>query len=396
MAKRIIIEGWRRAPTSYAVLNQFQILEMLKRPNLEVYHRDIPYWVPHLKPVPGLFPPEDEAKINALPEPPPDLRADALLRIAHPTDVSLSTAKRTFVWIATDFGILEASRTTNGLTPRQALNQPGIDFITCSKWSYDGLLRSGADPARLSIVPCGFDPKLFYPRPDAERAALRTSLGWDGKFVFLNVSTLVWSKGIVMLLQAFAYIARQFPNALLALKGNTDWLQSDRRLREAMQRLPPAMSAIIAPRIQYVGEHLTHERLGELYNAADCYTHPYHAEGFCIPVLEAAACGIPVICTGGGSTDDFTDPCFALRIRSRPAANTELIKNHGEGAQVLQVDGDHLVAHMTSVITDPLIAQRARAQGPAWVRERFTWKHVVDKLLATLLPDQLPHAGQTA
>src|ERR1051325_4978580 len=193
--RTIAVEGWRRAPTSYAVLNQFQLLEMLKRPELTLYHRDIPYWVPFLKPVPGLFPPEDEAAINAIPPPPPDLKADALLRIAHPTDVTPSSAKHTVVWIATDFGILEASRTMNGLTPRQALNQPGIDFITCSKWSFDGLIRSGADPARIQIVPCGIEPRMFYPRPDGEREALRKSLGWDGKFVFLNVSTLVWNKG---------------------------------------------------------------------------------------------------------------------------------------------------------------------------------------------------------
>src|SRR4029077_7245941 len=102
------------------------------RPELEVYHRDLPYWVPYLKPVADLFPPAEEALINAIPEPPPDLKADALLRLAHTTDLTPSTAQRTFVWIATDFGILEATRTTNGLTPRQALNQPGIDYITCS------------------------------------------------------------------------------------------------------------------------------------------------------------------------------------------------------------------------------------------------------------------------
>ncbi len=387
MATRIIIEGWRHAPTSYAVLNQFQLLEMLKRPGLEIYHRDLPYWVPQLKAVPNLFPPEDEARINAIPAPPPNLKADALLRIAHPTDVTPSpAANRTFVWIATDYGILEASRTTNGLTPRQALNQPGIDYITCSKWSYDGLLRSGGNPAKISIVPCGIEPAIFRPVPDAERAALRKALGWEDKFVFLNVSTLVWSKGIRLLLTAFAYIAQRFPNAILALKGSTEWLQSDRRLQENLQAMPPQMASLITSRITYIGENFTHERLGRLYNAADAYAHPYHAEGFCIPVLEAAACGLPVIVSSGGSTDDFTDPSFALRIRAKPAANAELIKNHGEGAQVLQVDGDHLVELMSSVITDPSIGRRAREQGPPWVRGRFTWTHVVDQLLKVMVP----------
>ncbi len=391
MSARIIIEGWRHAPTSYAVLNQFQLLEMLRRPGLEVYHKDLPYWHPMLQPVHNLFPPEDQARLDAIPAPPPNLQADAVLRIAHPTDVAVApNARKTFVWIATDFGILEASRTTPGITPRQALNTPGIDYITCSKWSFDGLIRSGGNPSKISIVPCGIDPKLFCPLPAEQRESLRRELGWQDKFVFLNVSTLVWSKGIRILLTAFAYVAQRFPNAFLALKGSTEWLQPDRRLQENLDALPPEMRAIITPRLLYLGDNLSHERLAQLYNAADAYAHPYHAEGFCIPVLEAAACGLPVIVSSGGSTDDFTDPCFALHIRARPAANAELVKNHGEGAQVLLVDGDHLVELMSKVITDPGICRRAREEGPRWVQARFTWKHVVDKLLELMLPPVHP------
>ena len=57
--------------------------------------------------------------------------------------------------------------------------------------------------------------------------------------------------------------------------------------------------------------------MSELYGSCDAYVSPYRAEGFNIPSLEAAACGIPVILTSGGSTDDYYHPSFALKIEGK-------------------------------------------------------------------------------
>src|SRR5690349_23097650 len=45
--------------------------------------------------------------------------------------------------------------------------------------------------------------------------------------------------------------------------------------------------------------------LGSLYRAADVLVAPYRGEGFCLPALEAMACGVPVIHTGTGPTGEF-------------------------------------------------------------------------------------------
>ena len=67
---------------------------------------------------------------------------------------------------------------------------------------------------------------------------------------------------------------------------------------------------------EYVLASLTHRGaclngVGPRLQAADVYVSPYHAEGFNLPVLEAVACGIPVVVSAGGSTEDFTHPAFA-------------------------------------------------------------------------------------
>ena len=91
-----------------------------------------------------------------------------------------------------------------------------------------------------------------------------------------------------------------------------------------------------------------------------------------------------MICTAGGSTDDFTDPRFALRIKSTSRA---LPPEPGapDGRAVFP-DPQELLNHMLYVIENPYFRETARTAGPAYVRERFTWKHVVDRLLEVLLP----------
>src|SRR6202035_957998 len=89
--------------------------------------------------------------------------------------------------------------------------------------------------------------------------------------------------------------------------------------------------------------------MAEMYQLADAYVSPYRAEGFNMPVLEAAACGLPVICTAGGSTDDFVTDGFAGRIESKKMSVG--IKG-GLEAMRLEPNVDHLIALMISAIED--------------------------------------------
>ena len=102
-----------------------------------------------------------------------------------------------------------------------------------------------------------------------------------------------------------------------------------------------------------------------------------------MPVLEAAACGLPVICTRGGPTDDFTNPDFALAIDS------QLQTNHTQDGETLQFvvpEQEHLVELMQTIIEKTLFREQAREAGPQWVVQNFTWKQVVDQLLDLLIP----------
>jgi len=119
-----------------------------------------------------------------------------------------------------------------------------------------------------------------------------------------------------------------------------------------------------------------------LYQAADTYVSPYRAEGFNLPVLEAAACGIPIICTRGGSTDDFVTDDFARRIESRKVSS----QLNDQEIWRLEPDLEHLIALMVSAIEDAAWRKRAGEAGPLHAAANYTWDCAVDQLIRNYGP----------
>ena len=375
--RTLLVEGWRQLPHSYSIANSFQCIEMLGRPNLRLLHRDLPYYLPHWQSVHGLFSAEEEARIAAIPAPPPGERPDAVLRMGFPFDFSPADAPRTLVFGTAEFRCVPPSFVAGGRPLAAAMRGSEAVMIACSSWTRDGFLASGAEPARVKLVPLGVDPRLHHPLPDDQRAALRRQLGWDG-YVFLSLGAMTGCKGMLQLLKAFAIVAQRHPHARLCTKGLDSLYQSHSLLQAEFKNLTQAEIQIIEPRMFYTGQVLPFADVARLYQAADAYVSPYLAEGFNLPVLEAAASGLPSICTAGGSTDDFTRPEFAARIQSTLRS---FLLPCGTPATQLVPDFDHLVQLMLDAITRPDFFARARQSGPAFVTAGHTWSHTVDKLL---------------
>ncbi|MDC1069072.1 glycosyltransferase, partial [Candidatus Kapabacteria bacterium] len=77
--------------------------------------------------------------------------------------------------------------------------------------------------------------------------------------------------------------------------------------RNISENIDKYQNNINYPDIEYITENLSDEDLAALYRTCDVFVSPYRGEGFCLPALEAMACGLPVIVTEGGATDDFVD-----------------------------------------------------------------------------------------
>ena len=145
----------------------------------------------------------------------------------------------------------------------------------------------GVPAERIDVVYHGVDP-MFRPLPAGEVAAFRQRRGLPERFV-LFVGTLEPRKNLVRLVEAFARIragADRHIGARLVLAGGKGWLYDELFARvEALG---------LGEQVTFPG-YVASDELPLWYNAATVLAYPSIYEGFGLPVLEAQACGTPVL-----------------------------------------------------------------------------------------------------
>jgi glycosyltransferase involved in cell wall biosynthesis len=386
-ARGVLISGWRYIPHSYAVASRYLCLELLRRgPGLRVFFQDRPYFNPAWRANEGEEGAESEASLRSIPPLPANLGTDAELRIEYPYDLLRpGRAARTTVFGTAEFLTVPPAYIAGGVDVAEAQKKSGFRILTPSNWSMQGFVRSGVAAEDVTVLPLGFDPIVFRPVTPERRGEIRAELGISpGDFVFYHAGGMTPNKGLRFLLPAFAELAQARPHARLLLKGLDSLYASKNSFEAQLAAQGPEVAQAVAGRTRYLGGPLTFADMARLYQAADCYISPYLGEGFNMPVLEAAACGLPVICTAGGPTDDFTTEDFALQIAStlEPVA----VANAPQAMGLLP-DPEHMVHLMLCAMDDAEFRKSARAAGPQYVGERFTWAKVVDRLLPIILPE---------
>jgi glycosyltransferase involved in cell wall biosynthesis len=371
----ITVEGWRFLPHSYAVANQSFCLELLKHSQLSLFHRDVPFFDPNWTVVRGLFSPEQELSLNQLQ--PPLTESDILWRVAFPYNLQ-SGLEPTYIFATSECYIVPNCFISGNQSLFRAIQDSQSTIVTCSNWSLEGFLHSGVPIERTALVPLGFNADLHKPLEDEVRRQLRSMRQLEDCFVFLNIGAITVNKGIDILLKAFAQIASKYSQARLFLKGLDNFYSSKNNLDYILNGLTEAEKNLVLPKLIYDGSILSFAGCAELYQLADVYVSSYRAEAFNLPVLEAVACGLPVICTQGGPTDDFIHPDFALTIESKKTFR--VVREIG-AHWILEADCEHLIAQMTEVIENHHFRFQAKQTGPAFVGNRFTWSKVTDRLL---------------
>jgi glycosyltransferase involved in cell wall biosynthesis len=149
----------------------------------------------------------------------------------------------------------------------------------------------------------GVDLELFKP---VDREAARRRLGLSGH-VILSVGNLVALKGHELTIDALA-----------ALEDSTLLIAGGGPLRDALQAR--AVSLGVGDRVRLLGE-VAHGLLAELYSAADAFVLMSEREGWANVLLEAMACGTPVLATNvGGNAEIVASPAAGMLLRERSTA----------------------------------------------------------------------------
>ncbi len=189
--------------------------------------------------------------------------------------------------------LLTPSREARSLIPRAIASRllrgfRGAAMVTCvSRATRDAIVENGLrSPLTTVVIANGVDA-VMSPEPDlaADTAAEKFSVRRDANAPeIVHVGSTDPRKRIEMLLQIFAGIGRKFPKARLIRVGG-GLLPEHWRVADALG---------IKDRI-VIMPFLERKVLASVYRRAAVVLLPSHAEGFALPLVEAMACGRPVI-----------------------------------------------------------------------------------------------------
>lgn len=160
-------------------------------------------------------------------------------------------------------------------------------ILTLSRFVKDEACRRlGLGESRVSVVPPAPDP-IFWPRPSEAVAGVRRRFGIPGPYVIF-VGSLEPRKNLQTVLEAWRRLKRPVD---LVLTGWQAW----------GDKTPLGLGGPWEGRRPIVTGYVDDETLAALYSGAQALVYPSLYEGFGLPIVEAMACGCPVICSGTSS-----------------------------------------------------------------------------------------------
>lgn len=207
----------------------------------------------------------------------------------------------------------------------------------------------GIPPEKISVIYEAADPR-FRPQPPEAVAAARARYGLPERYV-LFVSTIEPRKNLSRLLAAFERAHAAGLADALVIVGKRGWLFD--AFFADLER-SPAKDAVIFPGF------VPDADLPAVYAGAQALAFPSEFEGFGLPVLEAMACGAPVVCSNTSSLPEVAGDAALL---------------------VDPLDVDALAAALARVLQDPALREQMRARGLAQAA-RFSWERAARETLA--------------
>lgn len=227
----------------------------------------------------------------------------------------------------------------------------------CPQEQEDLIRFYNANPAKIEIIPAGFDPNQFWP---IGKQLAKVALGLNSnEKVILQLGRLVPRKGVDTVIRGFSLLKEQISAKLLIVGGESDI--PDPAITPEIGRLRSiAEEEGVGDKVIFIGRR-GRETLRCYYSAADIFiTTPWY-EPFGITPVEAMACGTPVIGSNVGGIK-FT------------------VRNGETGYLVPPNDPTAIAERIKYLYENPKLTEVLRQQAIARANDLFTWANVSNAL----------------
>ena len=216
----------------------------------------------------------------------------------------------------------------------------------------DLVRRYGVPPEKITVAYPGYDERLAPVTDPAALAAVRARYGLTGPYL-LYLGTLHPRKNLSRLIQAFYNLQPATCNLQLVLAGKKGWLYDD--------IFAQVRALGLTERVIFTG-YVPDDDLPALLSGALAFVYPSLYEGFGFPVLEAMACGAPVVCSNVSSLPEVAGDAALL---------------------VDPLDTAALAAALARLVGDEGLRRELRERGFRQVR-KFSWRRCAGQVLGVL------------
>jgi glycosyltransferase involved in cell wall biosynthesis len=246
-----------------------------------------------------------------------------------------------------------------------------------TEWGRKICVENGIDLNQIEVIPEGVDNNQFHPylKPQKDR------------FRFLLIGKYEQRKSMDESIDAFARVFGNNPDVELIIKSD---FFKDPELKKI--ELDNKIASTQVNNIRLIWGYQTINQIAELYRSSDIFLFPTKAEGWGLPLIEAAACGLPLITTYySGQTEfikDIKSSCVLIDYQLEPINCEEYQSfypapdnNYGKWA----VTSTDLIAQAIKQAYDNYPALSAQAmKNSELIRTKYSWANSAIKSLEIL------------
>ena len=211
------------------------------------------------------------------------------------------------------------------------------------------VLRSGAPPRRVSVVPNAVDAARFTPDSSMRRSE-------NGRVVVAVTARLAYRKGVHLLAGVIPAACAAFPEVDFLVAG-------DGPMRPHLERMTQKHG--LTSRVTLLG-NVPHERVVDVLRRAHVFLNCSLTESFCIAILEAACCGCLVVATGVGGVPEVLPPDLLFLAEPEPEALVAALSD--------------AIAALPKTERSEKKSELVPAAIHARVREMYSWEDVASRL----------------